>query len=287
MTTDTRPSPFFPAAHRDRIVGHMNDDHADAVLNYVRHFGGLADATAARLDDLDQNGMAITVTRAGGEFPLRVAYPKPLDSAADAHHVLVEMAMSAAQALAATPAAAPSSRQEETLARARDAAARLRDKFQTVILGTVSSTGLPDASVAPAVLGADGAFYIYVSGLSLHTRNLADTGKASLFLIQDESEAKQLLARQRLTFPCAAHPIPRDEATFATQMTALKAKFGPVMEHLESMTDFRMFRLQPARGRLVAGFGQAFDVDPLDWNKLSHVNDTGHTPAHGHAPLKA
>lgn len=273
MDTAIDSVPFFPADHRDRIVSHMNGDHADAVLNYARHFGGLTDATAARLDDLDQRGMSLTATRPGSVLPLRIDYPAPLAAPADAHHVLVAMAATAAKALPAAPAA----HKEETLARAREAAARLREKLRTVILGTVSGTGLPDASVAPSVLGADGAFYVYISGLSVHTRNLAETGKASLLLIQDESEAKQLLARQRLTFPCSGTAISRDEAIFATQMRALKATFGPVMEHLENMTDFRLFRLVPGRGRLVAGFGQAFDVDPLDWNKLSHVNDAGHT----------
>lgn len=282
MSTSTTTEPtFFPAAHRDRIVGHMNDDHADSILGYVRHFGGIADATAARLADLDQTGMSIIITLAGNEQTVRVAYPKPLDTPADAHHVLVDMAMTAAKA-APAPATAP---KEDPFIRAREAAANLRANLKTVILGTVSTEGLPDASVAPAVLGEDGAFYIYVSGLSLHTRNLADTGKASVFVIQDESAARQLLARQRLTFPCAASPVARDTDVFATRMAALKAAFGPVMEHLEGMVDFRMFRLVPTRGRLVAGFGQAYDVDPLDWNNLSHVGDTGHTPAH--APRKS
>jgi putative heme iron utilization protein len=265
------PSPFFEAAHRDRIVSHMNEDHADAVLDYARHFGGLTSATAARLDDLDQAGVALTVSLPGGDIPIRIAYPAPLASPADAHHVLVEMAATAARS---APASSPI--KDEALGRARQASTALRENLKTVILGTVSSTGLPDASVAPAVLGADGAFYVYISGLSPHTRNLADTGKASVLLIQDEAAAKQLLARQRLAFPCVATSIPRDEATFAVQMRSLKARFGPVMEHLENMADFRMFRLAPARGRLVAGFGQAYDVDPLDWTNLSHVNDTGH-----------
>lgn len=274
----TDASPFLPAAHRDRIVAHMNADHVGAVIDYARHFGGLTDATDARLDDLDQHGLSITVIRPGGELPVRIAYAKPAQTPDDIHHILVEMADTAARSLPPAPAA----RKDTTLVRAREAAARLRGSLRTVILGTVSSTGIPGASVAPAVLGADGAFYVYVSGLSAHTRNLADTGKASVLLVEDESEAKQLLARQRLTFPCAVTPIPRDEATFSAQMTALKARFGPVMEHLETMTDFRLFRLQPARGRLVIGFGQAYDVDPLDWNKLNHVNDAGHAPAHAH-----
>lgn len=270
---DTKTTPFFPSAHRDRIVGHMNEDHADAVLAYARHFGGLADASAARLDDLDRTGMAITVTLPGGQIPVRIAYSRPLEAPGDAHPVLVEMAAAAAKA-----PAAPAGRREDALARAREVAARLRENLRTVILGTVSASGLPDASVAPAVLGAGGAFYVYVSGLSPHTRNLAETSRASVLIIQDEAEAKQALARQRLTFACAAAGVDRDTAEFSAHMAALREKFGAVMEHLEGMSDFRMFRLEPTRGRLVAGFGQAYDLDPLDWNKLGHVNDTGHTP---------
>jgi putative heme iron utilization protein len=35
-------------------------------------------------------------------------------------------------------------------------------------------------------------------------------------------------------------------------------------------------RLVPQKGRLVAGFGQAYEVDPLDWSRLSHVGGGGH-----------
>lgn len=275
MSTTTIP--FFPSAHKDRIIGHMNEDHSDAILNYARHFGGLADASAARLDDLDQSGMDITVTLPGGEVAVRVGYARPLDTPADAHHVLVEMAQTAGAALAG-----PAPRKEDALGRAREAATRLRANMKTVILGTVSPAGEPDASVAAAVLGEDGAFYVYVSGLSLHTRNLLETAKASVLIIQDEAAAKQLLARQRLTFPCAASLVERGSAEFQTRMTALKGVFGPVMEHLEGMVDFRLFRLAPGTGRLVAGFGQAYDVNPSDWTRLGHVNDTGHTPANPH-----
>lgn len=251
----------------------MNEDHADAVLNYARHFGGLADASSARLDDLDQTGMAITATLPVGRIPLRVAYSRPLDKPEDAHPVLVEMALAAQKASAAS---AP--RREDAVARARDAAARLRDRFKTVVLATVSADGLPEASVAPAVVDTDGTFHVYVSGLSTHTRNLAETGRASVLIVQDEAEARQALARQRVTFACAAESVARDTGEFRDRMDALREKFGPVMEHLEGMSDFRLFRLRPSRGRVVAGFGQAYDLDPRDWGKLSHVNDTGHTP---------
>ncbi len=97
-------------------------------------------------------------------------------------------------------------------------------------------------------------------------------------LIEDEADSVQLLARRRLTFACAASEIARDDEAFTRTMVTLKRKFGEVMEHLETMSDFHLFRLRPARGRLVTGFGQAYDVDPLEWTQLTPVGG-GHRPS--------
>lgn len=268
-TTTTDTAGFFPAEQKKHIIDHMNEDHADAVLRYARHYAGRKEATSARLADIDREGIDLVAATPDGETPVRVPFAQPLEKPDDAHHVLVAMARTA--------------RQAESLARGREAIQKLRAGFKTVILGTASKEGVPDASVAPAIIGDDGAFYVYVSTLSVHTLNLVDTRQASVLIIEDEGEAAQSLARKRLTFPCAAHHIPREDAGFAPLMSRLKEKFGGVMAHLETMTDFQLIRLAPARGRLVSGFGQAFDVDPLDWNQLSPIGGVGHG---GHTPAK-
>lgn len=275
MNSSTAPaaeSGFFPAEQKKTILEHMNEDHADAVLRYAKHYAGRKEATAGRLVDIDRDGIDIAIQTPAGEASVRVAFAQPLEKADDAHVVLVTMAKTA--------------RQAESIARGREAVAQLRE-FKTILLGTADRTGLPDASVAPAVIGPDGAFHVYVSALSIHTRNLVDTQKASVLVIEDEADAAQLLARRRLTFPCTASPVPRDAAEFTPIMTQLKTKFGAVMTHLETMTDFQLIRLVPARGRLVAGFGQAFDVDPIDWNQLSHVGGGGHGHGQGHGHTSA
>lgn len=261
---DPAPADFFPPEHRARVLEHMNSDHADAVLRYARFYAGLADATAARLTGLDAHGLDLAVARPAGEESARVAFDAPLAKPEDAHHVLVGMAKEA--------------RRREARARACETAAWFRREFKTVILGTVSRQGEPDASVASAALDADGAFHVYISTLSAHTRNLLDTSRASVLLIEDEAASAQLLARRRLTFPCQAALVPRDSAAFPPALAALKEKFGQVMEHLETMTDFQMVRLTPGRGRLVNGFGAAFDVDPHDWQNLTLVSGAGHGP---------
>lgn len=281
MTT-TDQTNILPAAHRARILGHMNEDHSDSVLAYARHFGARPDATAATLAGIDQDGMDLVITTPTGDAPVRVTFKTPLATAGDAHHVLVEMSQEATTALRTAPATAPDPRAAAALERGRAAALHLRDTAKTCLLGTADAEGAPDCSVAPFVLAADGAFHTYISNLSHHTANLRANPRASVLLIEDEATANHLLARRRLTLRCSAAFVARDDAAFAAPMQALREKFGPVMEHLETMQDFHLVRLVPDRARIVAGFGQAFDADPLDWTHLRHVNDTGHSQPAAH-----
>lgn len=259
---------FFPPEQRAHVLEHMNSDHADAVLRYARHYAGYRTASAARLTHIDEGGIELLVVAPEGESSARISFGSPLTKPEDAHLVLVAMAKEA--------------RLRESLTRAQETVTWFRSEFKTVLLGTASPEGEPDASVALAVVGDDSAFYVFVSTLSVHTRNLLNTHRASVLLIEDEAASTQLLARRRLTFPCTAALIPREDAVFNPTMAALKIKFGSVMERLETMTDFQLVRLAPARGRLVTGFGQAYDVDPIDWTQLAHVGGGGH----GHATAK-
>lgn len=157
------------------------------------------------------------------------------------------------------------------LERARACTASLRAQFKTIILGTASPAGEPEASVAAAVLSSDGSFHIFVSRLAVHTRQLLDTGRASVLLAEDEAISPQPLARRRLTFTCTAQGIARDHPDYPTALQALREKIGPAFDLLTGLGDFELIRLCPQRGRLVAGFGEAYEVDPQDWTRLSPV----------------
>jgi len=148
---------------------------------------------------------------------------------------------------------------------------RFRGNLRTVVLGTVSSEGEPEASVAAAVPGEGGTMAVYVSGLAAHTGNLRANGRASVLLAEDEAAAGQPLARRRLTFACTASPVSRDSAEFSTLVAAFRARFGATIDLLATMPDFQLFRLTPHRGRLVVGFGQAFEVEPRDWSVRKRV----------------
>ena len=155
------------------------------------------------------------------------------------------------------------------LARAQAWVADRRANFRTVFLATASSTGEPEASVVAAALDAHGAFLIHVSGLAAHTRQLRETGRASVLLAEDENATTQPLARRRLTWRCAAEFLPTADPRLPEAVGVMCARFGRALELTLTLPDFHLVRLTPQSGRLFAGFGETYEVDPADWTRLT------------------
>jgi len=75
------------AAVSDRICKHMNDDHAEAVLAYARHYGGIQGALHARMVSVAPEAMTLEVDGS----PVQVAFDHTLSDSEDAHRTLVAM----------------------------------------------------------------------------------------------------------------------------------------------------------------------------------------------------
>ncbi len=133
----------------------------------------------------------------------------------------------------------------------------LRERFQTALMATVNGEAEPEASYTP-YLFHDDKFYIFVSGLSAHTTNLRNNGRVSLLFIEEESQARNLFARKRLTYQCSARPIARDDERWPALLDLYQDRFGPTVEMLRQLPDFILFELEPRRGNFVKGFGQAY-----------------------------
>jgi putative heme iron utilization protein len=71
----------------DRICKHMNDDHAEAVLAYARHYGGAVTARNARLLAVVPDAMRLEVDGSVLEVP----FDHTLRDSEDAHRTLVAM----------------------------------------------------------------------------------------------------------------------------------------------------------------------------------------------------
>ncbi len=80
------PDPLTP--HVDRIVEHMNDDHADALVTFCRVLGERPDTTTATMTGVDRYGFDV-VPDAGG--PLRLPFPRRVDTPDEVRAVMVEL----------------------------------------------------------------------------------------------------------------------------------------------------------------------------------------------------
>ena len=91
----TLESQFFSSESESYMVTHMNTDHADANLMYVKIYGHLEQATAAQMVRLDKEGMDLDVTLPEGSRRIRIVFDHRLHDEADAQRTLVAMAMQA------------------------------------------------------------------------------------------------------------------------------------------------------------------------------------------------
>ena len=129
------------------------------------------------------------------------------------------------------------------------------------------------ASYAPFVRIDDNAFYVNLSELSTHTRNLLGKASVSIMFLQAEEHSKQLFARKRLSFEGAAMVIERNSPLWIRVMDLFEQKFGEVVELIRPLEDFKLFRIVPSRGVFVRGFAQAYPVEGSELERLRAVND--------------
>lgn len=155
---------------------------------------------------------------------------------------------------------------------------RFRAEFSTLVMATVGKDEVPEASYAPYVIGAQGAFYVYLSELSQHTGNLRDTPKVSVLFVENEDQATHLFARRRLTLRCGCTPVPRSDAQWSEVLDRFKDRFGDLVDVLRGLEDFHLFRLEPKAGTYIRGFAQAYELSGSDLQAIRHINDKGHRP---------
>ncbi|WP_440878423.1 HugZ family protein [Vibrio natriegens] len=147
-------------------------------------------------------------------------------------------------------------------------------QFSTAQLGTVDSQGIPLASYAPFVRQGND-FVMLLSTVSKHARNLQQTPRASLMLVESEDKARHLFARERLVIDCDVVCIDKHSEEASPLKQQMQQKYGEIVEQLCGMKDFSFYRFAPRSGNYVKGFGQAFSLD----ENLQHaVHQTeGHT----------
>jgi heme iron utilization protein len=135
------------------------------------------------------------------------------------------------------------------------------ETFQTLIMASLTPEGEPHASTAPYVrMGND--FYILISTVAQHGRNLLKKQNVSLLFVEDESQCVQPFARKRVTIEATASEINREDDTCSAAIERFKAHFDPeLVTSLSQMGDFHLFKLSPRSGSVVMGFGKAYRLN--------------------------
>ncbi len=77
------------------MAQHMNDDHADAVVAYARHYGGCGDVESATIVRLDTLGMDVRVVMAREETTVTIPFDHEIVDAEDGRNTLIAMFRSA------------------------------------------------------------------------------------------------------------------------------------------------------------------------------------------------
>ena len=88
-----------PAEFVADIVEHMNTDHADAVLNIARVFGGAPATAEAVMTGMDAEHLRLKIDNQGESSTLTVALPKALRRDEDVRPVLIKLARQAREQL--------------------------------------------------------------------------------------------------------------------------------------------------------------------------------------------
>lgn len=145
--------------------------------------------------------------------------------------------------------------------------ADLINSQQSFMLSTLGDSHTPHASYAPFIQH-QGAFYIFVSALAEHTQNLLNNPQASLLILEPESAAETIFARQRIQFQAKACLISREDKDWQTSLKSFEEKFGEIILTLKDLPDFHLFQLRPVSGLYVKGFGQAYPLIASQLNSL-------------------
>jgi len=146
----------------------------------------------------------------------------------------------------------------------------LKQKVASVHLATLGEDGLPHTGCVPCLWYDDG-LHIFVSRLSVHTRDLLINPSLSAMLVEDEQDAIQPFARKRLRYQCRAEVIDPADPSYSARLDAFEAKHGKTVKLLRQLPDFVLFHLVPIETIFVMGFGQAFRVSGPESDQFEHI----------------
>jgi putative heme iron utilization protein len=146
--------------------------------------------------------------------------------------------------------------------------ARILRETRLATLGTLHE-GEPNlAMVAYTVADDFSAFYIHVSKLGKHTRDMEADHRVSLLIAETDDRRADPQTLARVSMQGIAEVLPRTASDYTFIRTRYLRRF-PEAEPLFTLGDFNIWKIAPKSGRFVAGFGRAFNLVPEALLKVS------------------
>lgn len=146
---------------------------------------------------------------------------------------------------------------------------QLLEQQRTLMISSIGEQKEPAISYAPFVKVGEQLF-IYISKAAEHYHNICKEPQVAVMIIEDEMVAKSKFARQRVSFNCTAHKLEEVTEEIWEKFDSLHG--SEMMTVLKSL-DFDVFQLDILKGRLVKGFGKAYDIQKVD-GKLEQIQVT-------------
>ncbi|GAB4426668.1 MAG: hypothetical protein Kow002_15890 [Anaerolineales bacterium] len=129
--------------------------------------------------------------------------------------------------------------------------------------------GAPQVSMVAFVVADDfQAFYIHVSGLARHTRDMMADSRVSLIIIETDDGRPDPGTLARISILGEASPVAPEDTDFEQAKNRYLKRF-PESAMLFRFRDFGLWRITPKSARFVAGFAQAFNLTPDALKRVS------------------
>lgn len=148
----------------------------------------------------------------------------------------------------------------------------LLNKVQSLQLATMDTEGQARVSYTPYLM-QQGAFFIFVSELANHTRNMRENPSAELMVIEDEAESQNIFTRKRLILQCQCTFVGKNDSGRDALLQAFEERHGKTVALLRTLPDFWPVKLVPTSGRFVQGFAQAYSFSHMDFASAQAIGD--------------
>ena len=91
-------------------------------------------------------------------------------------------------------------------------------------------------------------------------------------LLENAGAAPNPFARKRVSLRGKAEIVAREVKLYGDVLSEFRRQFGEIMQLLESLPDFTLFRIRLESGSFVRGFGQAYALSGARLERLAHID---------------